>query len=107
MAWLDENIQIVLNNRVPGVIADLDSRLILIGHSAANHVTTEYMVNTCGKVKLQILLDPVDGVDPFGIKKDYVVTPGKFLPYAMPVLVIAAELDSVRKELEPNACAPA
>jgi len=51
-------------------------------------------------------LDPVDGAGPFGIKKDYIITPGKFLPYATPVLVIATELDPVRKDIQPNACAP-
>jgi hypothetical protein len=35
----------------------------------------------------------VDGVDPFGLIKEYVITPGKLLPYATPVLVIASELD--------------
>jgi len=78
-----------------------------MGHSAAGHSTTEYLVGTCGSVKLHILLDPVDGVDPFGVKKDYIITPGKLLPYATPVLVIAAELDPVRRELAPAACAPA
>lgn len=107
IAWLNENLQLVLNNRVPGVVADLDTRLILMGHSAAGHSTTEYLVGTCGSVKLHILLDPVDGVDPFGVKKDYIITPGKLLPYATPVLVIAAELDPVRRELAPAACAPA
>jgi len=45
--------------------------------------------DTCGDFKLHILLDAVDGVDPFGIKKDFIITPGKFLPYATPVLVLA------------------
>jgi len=44
-------------------------------------------------------LDPVDGADPFGIKKDYIITPGKMLPYALPVLVLATELDNVKKNL--------
>lgn len=76
-----------------------------MSHSAAGHVTTQYLNNTCGNVKLQILLDPVDGADPFGIKKDYIITPGKMLPYALPVLVLATELDNVKKNLQP-ACAP-
>lgn len=53
---------------------------------------------------MQILLDPVDGVNFFGSKKSYIITPGKMLPYAVPVLVIATELDGVKKELFP-ACA--
>jgi hypothetical protein len=77
-----------------------------MGHSAAGHITTEYLNSTCGNVKLHILLDPVDGIDPFGIKKDYIITPGKMLPYATPVLVLATELDHVRKDLIEPACAP-
>ncbi len=54
---------------------------------------------------MHILLDPVDGVDPFGIKKDYIITPGKLLPYATPVLVLMTELDPKQKVAEPP-CAP-
>lgn len=54
---------------------------------------------------MHILLDPVDGVDPFGIKKDYIITPGKLLPYATPVLVLMTELDPKQRTTEP-ACAP-
>jgi alpha-beta hydrolase superfamily lysophospholipase len=103
--WLNNNFQAILNNRAPGVVADIDNRFILMGHSAAGHVVTEYLNDTCGPVKLQILLDPVDGVDPFGIKKDFIINPGHLLPYATPVLVLAAELDPVKKFLEPP-CAP-
>lgn len=55
---------------------------------------------------MHILVDPVDGVDILGTKKSYIITPGKMLPYAVPVLVIASELDSAKKELLP-ACAAA
>ena len=87
--WINENIQKVFNNKVPGVQVDIQDRLILIGHSAAGHVTTQYLNSTCGTVKLFILLSPVDGVDPFGIKKDYIITPGKLLPFATPTLILA------------------
>lgn len=72
------------------------NQFVLIGHSAAGHVTTEYLNSTCGKVKLQILLDPVDGSNLFSKEKEYIITPGKFLPYATPVLVMATELDNQR-----------
>ena len=38
--WLNENIQQVFNNKAPGVIPDIGHRLVLMGHSAAGHVTT-------------------------------------------------------------------
>jgi len=55
---------------------------------------------------MHILLDPVDGADPFGFKKDFITTPGKFLPYATPVLIITNELDHARKDLMSPPCAP-
>ena len=48
----------------------------------------------------------MDGVDPFGIKKDYIITPGKFLPFATPTLIMATELDDKSRKVEPP-CAPA
>jgi len=76
-----------------------------MGHSAAGHATTQLLNQTCSNVKLHILMDPVDGADPLGIKDDFIITPGKKLPYAVPVLVIATELDSHPKWPNP-ACAP-
>ena len=52
------------------------------------------------------MLSPVDGADPMGIKKDFVITPGKMLPFATPVLIESTELDPVGRLMEP-ACAPA
>ena len=89
VSWINDNFQDALSRKAPGVIADFKNRFVLMGHSAAGHVTTEYLYDYCGDFKLQILLDAVDGVDPFGIKKDFIITPGKFLPYATPVLVLA------------------
>lgn len=97
--WLDQNIQQVFNNRAPGVIGDLEGRFILMGHSAAGQVVTEYLNATCGNVRLAILLSPVDGSNPFGIKKEYIITPGSLLPFATPVLILATELDPVARKL--------
>jgi len=51
------------------------------------------------------MLSPLDGVDPFGIKKNYIITPGKMLPFATPTLILAAGLDHTSRKLEPP-CAP-
>jgi hypothetical protein len=97
--WINANFQEVLGRRAAGVTADIQNRFILIGHSAAGHVTTEYLNSTCGDFKMHIILDGVDGADPYGIIKDYIITPGKFLPYATPVLVLATELDPESRAL--------
>ena len=66
-----------------------------MSHSAGGHVTTQYLNGTCGTVKGHIMLDPVDGLDPFGYKNDFIITPGKMLPFATPSLVLSSELDHV------------
>jgi alpha-beta hydrolase superfamily lysophospholipase len=103
--WINEHIQEVISKRAYGVEADLENT-VLMGHSAGGHVITEYLNHTCGKVKAQIMISPVDGADPFGIIQKYIITPGKMLPYATPVLILAAGLDPVSRLLEPP-CAPA
>lgn len=92
--WTLENVQSYITKAAPGVIGDLNT-MVLMGHSAAAHVVTQYLNNSCGPVKLQILLDPVDGVDPFGVVKDYITHPGVLLPYETPVIVMQTELDPV------------
>ena len=88
LRWLDENLEGVLRNRVPGVKANLDTELTLVGHSAGGHALTQYLNGTCGKVKSLILLSPVDGLDPLGVIKNFIITPGKMLPFALPTLII-------------------
>ena len=83
----------------------MDNRLILAAHSAGSHVVTEYLNETCGTVKMFILLSPVDGADPMGMKKDFIIKPGTFLPFAAPVMIIGTGLDPVTRTMEP-ACAP-
>jgi len=59
-----------------GVIANYNEKLILGCQSAGCHITSGYLARTCGDVKAHIMQDPVDGADPFGIIKDFVITPG-------------------------------
>ncbi len=54
-----------------------------------------------------ILLDPVDGFDPFGIVKDYITNPPIQLPFITPTLIISTGLDSVSIFSHGVACAPA
>lgn len=49
--------------------------------------------------------DPVDGSDPFGIIKDFVIIPGRPAPWKIPTLVEATGHDYDHNSLMP-ACAP-
>jgi len=85
--------------------ADFD-KLILSGHSAGNHVTCDFLTNNCGNHKAAgvVMMDPVDGYDPFGLVNNYCTTPGKKLSFDTPALLLRTGLDPVVKTLV--ACAP-
>jgi len=40
------------------------------------------------------MLSPVDGFDPFGLIDLYAITPGEYLNFAVPTLILAAGLDN-------------
>jgi len=86
--------------------ADWD-KLILSGHSAGNHVTCDLLVDSCGnqKAKGVVMMDPVDGFDPFGIiKNNFCTNPGQKLPFDTPALLLRTGLDPKVKVMV--ACAP-
>jgi len=56
---------------VEGVTPNLD-RLGFLSHSSAAHPLGQYLNTTCGSLKLVIMMDPVDGIDPFGIIQDFI-----------------------------------
>jgi hypothetical protein len=79
-------------------------KLVLAGHSAGNHVTCEFLKSDCGKAKAVVMMDPVDGYDPFGIINNYCITPGEKLPFDIPALLLRTGLDPKVKVMV--ACAP-
>jgi hypothetical protein len=56
---------------VKGVIPNMD-RLGFLSHSSAAHPLGQYLNGTCGPIKLIIMMNPVDGIDPFGIVQDFI-----------------------------------
>ena len=80
--------------------------MTFLTHSAAAHPICSFLVKKCDIVKKLILLDPVDGFDPFGIVKDFVTHPPQQLPFTTPTLIISTGLDSVPAPHSPTACAP-
>jgi len=67
IGWLNNNLAGVMDNRVPGVVANIFDKLVLMGHSAGSHAMTQHLTYSCGNAKMLILFNPVDGTDPFGI----------------------------------------
>jgi len=85
---------------------DLD-RVAVMGQSAGNHVVGQGLTDGCSLAKAQIMIDPVDGFDPFGmVHSEDLITPGEKLKYTTPTLLLDNELDPKHKLLMPS-CAPA
>ena len=113
--------------RAGTAVASPDARLSNLavgGHSAGNHIALRALVgpdmnssapsdvSACpgggggGYARAAILIDPVDGVDPFGFIKQYVIHPPARLPFAAPALHIETGLDPVSAVLDFPPCAP-
>jgi len=109
--WAQVNINQRLGEKVAeGVKADIEGHSALGCHSAGCKEMVKVADEDCNQVKGLFLLNPVDGLDPWGFVHEFVITPGQLLNYSSPTLILGAGLDS-----EPGihignifpACAPA
>ena len=87
------NTNLLFTDINAGMHIDNDD-VFLMGHSSGAHVIVEYFKHHCNKAKGQILFSPVDGFDPFGLVDLFAITPGEYLNYEVPTLVIMAGLDN-------------
>ncbi|XP_050710721.1 uncharacterized protein LOC126995275 [Eriocheir sinensis] len=106
LAWAEEHLEEKLHEKGvdEGVHLDLDN-LVLSGHSAGSHVLVEYLKGGCGKVKAQVFVSPVDGVDPLGLIPEFCINPGEYLNYGLPTMHIEGGFDSLPGS-SGVACAP-
>merc|ERR1711865_710219 len=75
-------------------VPDFQNQLAVGGHSAGNHIALQGLVYGCGTAKGLLMIDPVDGVDPYGFEKIYVIpTPPTRLNVTIPALHIETGLD--------------
>lgn len=83
-------------------------RAAVMAQSAGNHIVGQGLVNGCSIAKAFVMIDPVDGIDPFGvIHAEDLITPGAKLNFTTPVLHLDNVLDTEAKGPGLPACAPA
>jgi hypothetical protein len=94
MEWTKAgNLTLALQDAKIAAVPDLD-RVAVMGQSAGNHVVGQGLTDGCSLAKAQIMIDPVDGFDPFGfVQSENLITPGKPLKYTIPTLLMDNELD--------------
>eukprot|EP01006_Ploeotia_vitrea_P066969 TRINITY_DN96127_c0_g1_i1.p1 TRINITY_DN96127_c0_g1~~TRINITY_DN96127_c0_g1_i1.p1 ORF type:complete len:345 (-),score=42.09 TRINITY_DN96127_c0_g1_i1:66-1100(-) len=105
LAWLPKNLQKHIKKHRQPVIPDFD-KLTVGSHSSAGHVVTLALSYQCGPVKAQVMIDPVDGLFPWGNgKKHVVIHPGHYVNYTTPIMHMECGLDNHHLPFFP-ACAP-
>lgn len=106
LQWIQSNLTRNFQQRpeTKDVIPDIEN-IYLMSHSAGAHATTLYLNKTCGNIKGMLYLDPVDGIDPFGIIKIFVTDPPNLLPFTIPSIIFATGYDDQSYLLTPP-CAP-
>jgi len=82
-------------------------KYVMGAHSAGNHVNCNFLQTQCGPVRGVVMMDPVDGYDPFGIIKNYCITPGEKVNFTTPALLLRCGLDPKASSILEPACAPA
>ena len=82
------------------------TKTTILGHSSGAHLAVQVLEKTCSIFKSAVLIDPVDGYDPFGIIKDFVINPPKPVSFKIPALHIATGYDSVSRSWITPPCAP-
>ena len=108
--WMEANLTGTLSSHGLAAVADVQHRLVVAGHSAGNHIVTRMLEDGCGLAKAFIMVDPVDGVDPFGMIKQFVIHPPAKVNFTIPALHIETGNDPVpafRHAKKYPACAPA
>jgi len=88
-------------------IPDVANRAAVMGQSAGNHVVGQALVDGCSIAKALVMIDPVDGLDPFGIvQSENLITPGQKLSFNIPALHMDNYLDPQGDALGVS-CSPA
>jgi hypothetical protein len=101
--WFTQNVPALAAGHFGNTSLDL-SRILLSGHSAGGRLVVQSLVDDQSSASMYsgvVLLDPVDGFDPFGIINNTVVHPPQQLNFTLPSLLLASRLAAVPNGLFP------
>lgn len=107
IAWIATNFSATLPAH--GVVStpDLDSGVGFWCHSAACHTMVYLLNTTCSLARAVVMVDPVDGMDPWGMMPVFIINPPNPVPFAIPALHIETGFDPAVASPDLPPCAPA
>lgn len=91
---------------LPSGVSLEKGNVAVAAHSGGAHVVVQALEDSCGDVTALLLLDPVDGYDPWGMIPGTAITPGRSLDFSTPMLTIGTGFDPVGVGMFDVACAP-
>merc|ERR1712159_946221 len=108
LEWAGQgNLAAELASKGIKAVPDVANRAAVMGQSAGNHVVGQALVDGCSIAKAMVMIDPVDGLDPFGIvQSENLITPGQKLNFDIPALHLDNYLDP-KGDLLGVSCSPA
>jgi len=108
MEWGKSNLAAGMADAQLYAVPDVIGRSAVMGQSAGNHVAGQALTDGCSVAKAFIMIDPVDGFDPFRIVKgEDLIKPGSKVKFTIPALLIDNGLDPKRSSRFFPPCAPA
>lgn len=107
LQWAPTGLGALMTQHNLTAVPDVLGRTAVMAQSAGNHIIGDALAADCSLVKAFVMIDPVDGVDPYGIVKDYFITPGKTIDFTIPGLLLNNGLDPKALAFLDPPCAPA
>merc|ERR1711988_1314514 len=94
LTWAQQGgLKAEMVNRTLAAIPDLD-RTTVMAQSAGNHIVGQALADSCMYAKAFVMIDPVDGFDPFGlVHTEDLIHPRKKLNFSTPALILDTGLD--------------
>jgi pimeloyl-ACP methyl ester carboxylesterase len=89
--WVSKDLNSLLDSKKLLARVDVNS-ISLMGHSAGCKIITKVFEDGCGSLSALLLINPVDGLDPWGLVPSYVIHDGKKVNFTTPTLVMASGL---------------
>mmetsp|Transcript_46147 Transcript_46147/g.133739 ORF Transcript_46147/g.133739 Transcript_46147/m.133739 type:complete len:334 (+) Transcript_46147:46-1047(+) len=108
MQWGKDHLASQMASQRFSAVPDVVNRSAVMGQSAGNHVVGQGLTDGCSVAKAFVLIDAVDGFDPYRIvRSEDLIKPGGKVNFSTPALLLNNGLDPLSVNRFTPPCAPA
>merc|ERR1719253_798059 len=107
MEWGKTNLAKGMADAKLSAVPDVIGRSAVMGQSAGCHIAGQALTRGCSIAKAFVMIDPVDGFDPYHIiKMEDLIKPGENVRFTIPALLLNNGLDPQQNNPLFPPCAP-